>query len=41
MNTTTAACSDFHSKFEWVAVRAMEKAVLTAINIGRVWAEEG
>jgi tripeptide aminopeptidase len=32
---------NFHSKFEWVAVRAMEKAVLTAINIGRVWAEEG
>ncbi len=32
---------NFHSKFEWVAVRAMEKAVETAINIGRVWAEEG
>ena len=39
--TTRTGCSDYHSKFEWVAVRAMEKAVETAINIGKVWAEEG
>jgi len=32
---------NFHSKFEWVAVRAMEMAVLSAIKIAQVWAEEG
>ena len=32
---------NFHSKFEWVAVRAMEKAVVSAIKIAQVWAEEG
>jgi di/tripeptidase len=40
-STTTTACSDYHSKFEWVAVRAMEKAVESAIMIAKVWAEEG
>lgn len=32
---------NFHSKFEWVAVRAMVKATESAVQIARVWAEKG
>ncbi len=32
---------NFHSKFEWVAVRALEKSAETCVNLCRVWAEQG
>ena len=32
---------NFHSKFEWVAVRAMEKAAETVVHLARLWAEKG
>ncbi len=32
---------NFHSKFEWVATRAMEKACETLIHLARLWAEKG
>ncbi len=32
---------NFHSKFEWVAVRAMVKATETLLNLVRIWAERG
>ncbi len=32
---------NFHSKFEWVAVRAMVKATETCVNLAQVWAEKG
>jgi len=33
--------AQYHSKFEWVAVRAMEKASETCVNLCRIWAEQG
>jgi len=32
---------NFHSKFEWVPVRAMEKAAETVVHLARLWAEKG
>jgi tripeptide aminopeptidase len=32
---------NFHSKFEWVAVRTMAKASETAVHLVRLWAEKG
>jgi tripeptide aminopeptidase len=32
---------NFHSKFEWVAVRAMVKATETVLNLVKLWAERG
>ncbi|MBI4863414.1 MAG: peptidase T [Candidatus Riflebacteria bacterium] len=30
-----------HSRFEWISSRDMEKAVLTLVNLVRIWAEKG
>ncbi len=32
---------NFHSKFEWVPVRAMVKATETVLELSRLWAEKG